>query len=75
MNIIVNMQMIRTIRDYDNISKDSTIEIANWVFDESRQVGDLEVLMILCYTIVYFREFGGIDYFERAKVLAKRSNV
>lgn len=25
------------------------------------------------YTIVYFREFGGIDYFERAKVLAKEA--
>lgn len=61
--------------DYDNISKgDSTIEIANWVFDESRQVGDLEVLMSnYGYTIVYFRGFGGIDYFERAKVLAKEA--
>lgn len=59
--------------DYDNISKgDTTKEIANWVFDESRQSGDLQVLASTYgYTIVYFREFGGIDYFERAKILAK----
>lgn len=59
--------------DYNNISKgDSTKEIANWVFDESRKYGDLKVLSSTYgYTIVYFREFGGIDYFERSKELAK----
>lgn len=59
--------------DYNNISKgDSTKEIANWVFDESRKYGDLQVLSSTYgYTIVYFREFGGIDYFERSKELAK----
>lgn len=59
--------------DYNNISKgDSTKEIANWVFDESRKYGDLQVLRSTYgYTIVYFREFGGIDYFERSKELAK----
>lgn len=59
--------------DYDNVSKeDSTVQIADWVFEGNRKYGDVKVLpSTYGYTIVYFKEYGEVDYYQKAKKLAK----
>ncbi|MFV0393714.1 MAG: peptidylprolyl isomerase, partial [Coprobacillaceae bacterium] len=58
--------------DYDAISRgDSTKEIENWVFDQTRVAGDTAVLpSTYGYSILYFRGYGEVEYQQRTKEIA-----
>lgn len=57
--------------DYDAVARgDSTKEIETWVFEELREVGDTAVLpSTYGYSVVYFRGYGEVDYYQRTKEL------